>query len=120
MRVSRRALVQLILSARTGRRAATEESTMNSMARGMFELVEPIGVIPLLSRRTGEEMFALGFTNYWDTYFAGRVAPLGVRRRRIMPHLGTWLAEWSPPSSGIMGQSARTTSPEVGRPRVVA
>jgi hypothetical protein len=22
-------------------------------------------------------MFALGFTNYWDTYFAGRAAPLG-------------------------------------------
>jgi hypothetical protein len=23
-------------------------------------------------------MFALGFTNYWDTYFAGRAAPLGA------------------------------------------
>jgi hypothetical protein len=23
-------------------------------------------------------MFALGFTNYWDTYFAGRAAPLGL------------------------------------------
>jgi hypothetical protein len=23
-------------------------------------------------------MFALGFTNYWDTYFAGRAAPLGI------------------------------------------
>ena len=23
-------------------------------------------------------MFALGFTNYWDTYFAGRTAPLGI------------------------------------------
>jgi hypothetical protein len=22
-------------------------------------------------------MFALGYTNYWDTYFAGRAAPLG-------------------------------------------
>jgi len=25
-----------------------------------------------------EAMFALGFTNYWDTYFAGRAAPLGL------------------------------------------
>src|SRR5690606_10551778 len=24
-----------------------------------------------------EAMFALGFTNYWDAYFAGRAAPLG-------------------------------------------
>jgi hypothetical protein len=23
-------------------------------------------------------MFALGFTSYWDTYFAGRAAPLGL------------------------------------------
>ena len=28
--------------------------------------------------RSPEAMFALGFTNYWDTYFAGRAAPLGL------------------------------------------
>ena len=51
---------------------------MNAMARRMFELVEPIGVIPYAADEPNEAMFALGFTNYWDTYFAGRAAPLGV------------------------------------------
>src|SRR5881392_1086639 len=51
---------------------------MNSMARRMFELVEPIGVIPYSAEEPNEAMFALGFTNYWDTYFAGRAAPLGL------------------------------------------
>src|SRR3954462_12102631 len=51
---------------------------MNSMARRMFELVEPIGVIPYSADEPNETMFALGFTNYWDTYFAGRAASLGV------------------------------------------
>jgi hypothetical protein len=55
-----------------------EDSTMNSMARRMFELVEPIGVIPYSADEPNEAMFALGFTNYWDTYFAGRAAPLGL------------------------------------------
>jgi helix-turn-helix protein len=52
--------------------------TMNAMARRMFELVEPIGVIPYSADEPNETMFALGFTNYWDTYFAGRAAPLGT------------------------------------------
>src|SRR4051795_9309834 len=51
---------------------------MNAMARRMFELVEPIGVIPYATDEPNETMFALGFTNYWDTYFAGRAAPLGL------------------------------------------
>src|SRR6188472_4356454 len=51
---------------------------MTSMARRMFELVEPIGVLPYSADEPNEAMFALGFTNYWDTYFAGRAAPLGV------------------------------------------
>src|SRR3954453_17276803 len=54
-----------------------EEETVNSMARRMFELVEPIGVLPYSADDPNEAMFALGFTNYWDTYFAGRAAPLG-------------------------------------------
>ncbi len=44
----------------------------------MFDLVEPIGVIPYSADEPNEAMFALGFTNYWDTYFAGRAAPLGL------------------------------------------
>jgi len=51
---------------------------MNPMARRMFELVEPIGVIPYSADEPNEAMFALGFTDYWDTYFAGRAAPLGM------------------------------------------
>ncbi len=47
-------------------------------ARRMFELVEPIGVIPYAADEPNETMFALGFTNYWDVYFAGRAAPLGT------------------------------------------
>src|SRR6476619_8393199 len=55
-----------------------EECTMNSMARRMFELVEPIGAVPYSTDEPNEAMFALGFTNYWDIYFAGRAAPLGI------------------------------------------
>ena len=51
---------------------------MNRMARRMYELVEPIGLIPYSADEPNEAMFALGFTNYWDTYFAGRAAPLGL------------------------------------------
>jgi hypothetical protein len=49
-----------------------------STARRMFDLVEPIGVIPYADDEPNEAMFALGFSNYWDIYFAGRVAPLGL------------------------------------------
>ena len=51
---------------------------MNPMARRMFDLVEPIGALPYTADEPNESMFALGFTNYWDTYFAGRAAPLGL------------------------------------------
>ena len=52
--------------------------TMSSIARRMFELVEPIGVIPYSADEPNETMFARGFTNYWDTYFAGCAAPPGL------------------------------------------
>jgi hypothetical protein len=51
---------------------------MGSIARRMFELVEPIGLLPYSADEPNETMFALGFTHYWDTYFAGRAAPLGL------------------------------------------
>jgi hypothetical protein len=44
----------------------------------MFELVEPIGVNLYSADEPKEAMYALGLTNYWDTYFAGRAAPLGT------------------------------------------
>ncbi len=60
---------------------------MNAMARRMFELVEPIGVIPYSADEPNETMFALGFTNYWDTYFAGRAAPLGPAPAEVVDAL---------------------------------
>ncbi|MCU1601064.1 MAG: hypothetical protein JWO22_1773 [Frankiales bacterium] len=51
---------------------------MSALARRMFELVEPIGMIPYSADESNEAMFSLGFSNYWDTYFAGRAAPLGL------------------------------------------
>jgi lactoylglutathione lyase len=52
-------------------------SATSPLARRMFDLVEPIGAIPYSADEPNEAMLALGFTNYWDTYFAGRAAPLG-------------------------------------------
>jgi hypothetical protein len=43
----------------------------------MFGLVEPIGLIPYARDEPAEALIALGLRNYWDTYFAGRAAPLG-------------------------------------------
>src|SRR5512132_701622 len=60
---------------------------MTSMARRMFELVEPSGVIPYSTGEPNEAMFALGFTNYWDTYFAGRAAPLGLAPAEVVDAL---------------------------------
>lgn len=60
---------------------------VTSLARRMFELVEPIGVIPYSADEPNESMFALGFTNYWDTYFAGRAAPLGRATAEVVDAL---------------------------------
>src|SRR3984885_3290840 len=64
-----------------------EEQTMNSMVVRMFELVDPIGLIPYSADEPNETMFALGFTNYWDTYFAGRAAPLGLAPAEVVDAL---------------------------------
>jgi hypothetical protein len=53
----------------------------------MFDLVEPIGVIPYAADEPNEAMFALGFTSYWDTYFAGRAAPLGLATAEVVDAL---------------------------------
>ena len=50
-----------------------EESTVNSMARRMFELVEPIGVIPYSADEPNEELFArLKLLNLTPAQFAER------------------------------------------------
>ncbi|MEV6160044.1 helix-turn-helix domain-containing protein [Nonomuraea sp. NPDC052129] len=43
----------------------------------MFELVEPIATVTF-SEVANEAFLALGMRNYWDGYFAGRAAPLGL------------------------------------------
>ncbi|MFD1369350.1 SCO6745 family protein [Actinoplanes sichuanensis] len=43
----------------------------------MFELVEPIGAITF-SEVPNEHFLAVGMRGYWDGYFAGRAAPLGL------------------------------------------
>jgi hypothetical protein len=57
---------------------------VNATARRMFELVEPIGLIPYSADEPNETMFALGFTDYWDIYFAGRAAPLGLAAPEVV------------------------------------
>lgn len=46
-------------------------------ARGMHDLLEPICLVNFFSDEPTAELEALGFTGYWDGYFAGRAAPLG-------------------------------------------
>jgi hypothetical protein len=65
----------------------TETKTVTSLARRMFELVEPIGLIPYVADEPNETMFGLGFTDYWDTYFAGRAAPLGLATAEVVDAL---------------------------------
>jgi hypothetical protein len=47
------------------------------VARRLFELTEPISLVNFFSDEPNESMAELGFTTYWDGYFAGRSAPLG-------------------------------------------
>jgi hypothetical protein len=43
----------------------------------MYDLVEPIGVVPYLADGSDDALMALGLRNHWDAYFAGRAAPFG-------------------------------------------
>ncbi|GAA2469662.1 SCO6745 family protein [Winogradskya humida] len=49
----------------------------------MFELVEPIGTIAF-SEVPNEAFLARGMRNYWDGYFAGRAAPLGLAPAEVV------------------------------------
>ncbi len=55
----------------------TETRPSGTLARRLFGLTEPIGVVPYAAPEPTAEVMALGYRNYWDTYFAGRAAPLG-------------------------------------------
>ena len=48
-----------------------------SIARRLFELVEPIAVVTYMADEPTEAVMALGLPSVWDAYFAGRAAPLG-------------------------------------------
>jgi hypothetical protein len=47
------------------------------VARRMYDLVEPIGLVPYFADESDQALMALGLRNQWDAYFAGRAAPLG-------------------------------------------
>ena len=49
----------------------------------MFELVEPIATVSFSAVPT-EAFLALGMRNYWDGYFAGRAAPLGLAPAEVV------------------------------------
>src|SRR3954447_11114438 len=49
----------------------------------MFELVEPIATVTF-SEAPNEAFLALGMRNYWDGYFAGRAAPLGLAPAEVV------------------------------------
>jgi len=47
------------------------------VARRMYDLVEPIGLVPYFADEPDEALMSLGLRNQWDAYFAGRAAPFG-------------------------------------------
>ena len=48
-----------------------------SVARRLFQLVEPVALVTYMADEPTEAVMALGLRNVWDAYFAGRAAPLG-------------------------------------------
>ena len=50
---------------------------MASMARRLFELVEPVALVTYMAPEPTEAVMALGLPTMWDAYFAGRAASLG-------------------------------------------
>ena len=49
----------------------------------MFELLEPIATVTF-SAVPNEAFLAVGMRNYWDGYFAGRAAPLGLAPAEVV------------------------------------
>src|ERR687889_142216 len=54
-----------------------QRSMTESVARRLFQLVEPIAVVTYMADEPTEAVMALGLPGVWDAYFAGRAAPLG-------------------------------------------
>src|SRR6204780_1572990 len=55
----------------------TQTKTLGTLARRLYGLTEPIAMVPYAAPEPTTEVMSLGDRNYWDTYFAGRAAPLG-------------------------------------------
>jgi hypothetical protein len=55
----------------------TQAKPAGTVARRLYGLTEPIAMVPYAAPEPTAEVMALGYRNYWDTYFAGRAAPLG-------------------------------------------
>ncbi|HET6740757.1 MAG TPA: MarR family transcriptional regulator [Kribbella sp.] len=49
----------------------------------LFELIEPIATVTF-SEVCNEAFLAIGMRNYWDGYFAGRAAPLGLAPAEVV------------------------------------
>lgn len=49
----------------------------------MFEIVEAIGTVTF-TEVADAEFRAAGMRNYWDGYFAGRAAPLGMAPAKVV------------------------------------
>lgn len=47
------------------------------VARRLYDLTEPISLVNFFAEEPNESMAEIGFSDYWDGYFAGRAAPLG-------------------------------------------
>ncbi|MFK0245870.1 MarR family transcriptional regulator [Amycolatopsis azurea] len=47
------------------------------VARRMYDLIEPLGLVPYLADESDQALIALGLRDQWDAYFAGRAAPFG-------------------------------------------
>lgn len=60
-----------------------------SVARRLFQLVEPVAVVTYIADEPTHAVMALGLRNVWDAYFAGRAAPLSreVPDNDVRPNL---------------------------------
>ncbi|GAB3743123.1 hypothetical protein GCM10027598_75900 [Amycolatopsis oliviviridis] len=52
-------------------------SHQEPVARRMYDLIEPLGLVPYLADESDQALISLGLRNQWDAYFAGRAAPFG-------------------------------------------
>ncbi|PSK66036.1 hypothetical protein B0E53_02016 [Micromonospora sp. MH33] len=69
----------------------------------MFELVEPIATVSF-SEVPNEAFLVLGMRNYWDGYFAGRAAPLGLAPAAVVHTVVGTASRWRCPPLSVAGR----------------